>query len=143
VNIGENIRKFRLNKGLTQKELAALVEVTVVTIQNYENNRRTPDFDMAVALTKALDCKLVDLFGEENSGETVKEQSSSYYLEMYLHTLGYDIIYDEEDGYLILKSENGTHEINQQDVSELENNARSFIEYKIHEIMKKSRKIGK
>lgn len=143
MNIGENIKKFRINKGFTQKELAALVEVTSVTIQNYENNRRKPDFDMAVALTRALDCKLVDLFGEENSGENAKNLNSSYYLEMYLHTLGYDIILDDEDGYLILQSEYGTHEIDQQDVSDLESSAQSFIEFKIHEIMKKSRKIGK
>lgn len=142
MNIGENIKKFRINKGLTQKELAALVEVTVVTIQNYENNRRTPDFNMAVALTRALDCKLIDLFGEESSEENAIVQSSSYYLKMYLHTLDYDIICDEEDGYLILKSEYGTHEIDQQDVSELESSAQSFIEFKIHEMMKKSRKIG-
>jgi transcriptional regulator with XRE-family HTH domain len=143
VNIGENIKKLRINKGLTQKELAALAEVTVVTIQNYENNRRTPDFDKAIALTNVLDCKLLDLFGEENSEKNTKKQSSFYYLEMYLHTLGYDITCDEEYGYLILNSENRTHEIDQQDVSELESSTRSFIEFKLHELMKKSRKIGK
>lgn len=142
MNIGENIKKFRSKKGLTQKELAALIEVTPVTIQNYENNRRTPDFSTLVTISNILDCKLFDLLGYESSGEIIKENPSSYYFEKYVSALGHDIIYDDEDGYLVLKSEDGEYEITQQDVSDLESSSRSFIEFKINEIKKKSRKFG-
>lgn len=51
----KNIRKF---KGLTQKELAEKLKVTSVTIQNYENNRRTPSINVLNSLAAALDVEL-------------------------------------------------------------------------------------
>lgn len=37
---------------------------------------------------------------------------------MQLHLLGYKIIYDEEDGYIVLKGKEGEFEITQEDIDD-------------------------
>ncbi|EDK33891.1 helix-turn-helix domain-containing protein [Clostridium kluyveri] len=54
MNIGENIKRIRTQKGLTQKELAKSIHVTPTTIQNYENNRRKPSVDTLDKIAKVL-----------------------------------------------------------------------------------------
>lgn len=142
MEIGENIRKFRNRKGLTQKELAKELDLTSVTIQNYENNRRKPDFEVLDKITAVLDCTLSDLLGIDSSKENNKVNSQSYYLEQYLRTLGYEIIFDMENVYLILKSKDSEYEITEKDIEDLKNSTRSFIEFKLHEITNRARKIG-
>lgn len=143
MEIGENIKKFRNIKGLTQKQLAKELKVTPITIQNYENNRRKPDFVVLNDIAGILDCKLYDLLGVENEGTNIKENSQSYYLEQYIHALGYEINPKLESGYLTLKSKNGEYDITQDDINNLENNSKSFIEYNLYEIIKRSRNVGK
>lgn len=143
MNIGHNIKIFRKKKGLTQKDLAEKIGVTSVTIQNYENNRRRPDFVVLNEIADALSCKLLDLVENETNDIVNRKNPQSYYLEQYIHTLGYKIITDPKDGYLIIESKDGEFEIEMKDLEELQTNSRSFIEYKIHEIINKSRKIGK
>lgn len=54
MNIGENIKRIRTQKGLTQKELAKSIHVTPTTIQNYENSRRKPSVDTLDKIAKVL-----------------------------------------------------------------------------------------
>ncbi|HBI6884199.1 TPA: helix-turn-helix domain-containing protein [Clostridium perfringens] len=54
MNIGENLKRLRKNSNLTQKELADILGVTTVTIQNYENNRRAPNSETLLKISKAL-----------------------------------------------------------------------------------------
>ena len=42
--LGEHIRFYRQQAGLTQKELAGLCEVSESAIRNYELGNRVPDF---------------------------------------------------------------------------------------------------
>jgi transcriptional regulator with XRE-family HTH domain len=62
MSIGENIKKIRNIKGLTQKELAAVLDVTSTTIQNYENNRREPNLNMIKKISAALGVPATDFF---------------------------------------------------------------------------------
>jgi Predicted transcription factor, homolog of eukaryotic MBF1 len=65
MNIGKNIKNFRKNKKLTQKQLADIIGVSVVTIQNYENGRREPNMETLKKIASALDIKLNDLLLDE------------------------------------------------------------------------------
>lgn len=53
-NIGKRIRKFRLEAGMTQAELANAVGTTPSAIGMYENNRREPTFDTLETIASAL-----------------------------------------------------------------------------------------
>lgn len=65
MNIGNNIKTFRKTKNLTQKQLADMINVSVVTIQNYENGRREPNMETLKKISKALNIELSDLLLEE------------------------------------------------------------------------------
>ena len=55
MGIGTKIRDFRLQKGLTQLELANLIGVTGQTISRYEKDQRDVRQDMIKKIAKALD----------------------------------------------------------------------------------------
>lgn len=61
MNLGENIKKARNKKRLTQKQLALELNVTPITIQNYENNRRKPSIDTIGKIAEILDVDFFEL----------------------------------------------------------------------------------
>lgn len=63
----ESIRRRRKAKGLTQKQLAAMIDVTESHISQIESGKRKPSFGILLKLGEALDCTVQDLlFGEIN-----------------------------------------------------------------------------
>ena len=60
-DIGENIRKIRTEKGLTQDELAELLCVTRQTVSSWETGRSEPSIDMISELSKAFGVGLDEL----------------------------------------------------------------------------------
>ena len=68
--IGKFIKTKRIEKGLTQQELANQLNVTDKAISNWETGRRLPDISLMVDLSKKLDISIQDLLnGEELSDE--------------------------------------------------------------------------
>lgn len=61
MNIGDNIRRARHKKGLSQKALGKLLEMSPVMISQYENGRRVPKFDTLTRFCTALECSIDDL----------------------------------------------------------------------------------
>ncbi|NPB05901.1 MAG: helix-turn-helix transcriptional regulator [Aquificae bacterium] len=72
--IGEKIRRLRLTKGLSQKELANYVGVTYQQIQNYEKGKSKIPVDRLIKIAEALEVSL-DYFLKEfdNNHEKVPE----------------------------------------------------------------------
>lgn len=54
MDLGNNIKKYRKEAGLTQKELAEILDVAVGTIQQYELNKRQPRLEMINRIAGAL-----------------------------------------------------------------------------------------
>lgn len=61
MNIGKRIKELRKENKLTQKELADKLNVSTITIQNYENNRRMPNLEMINKIAKALNVRSSEL----------------------------------------------------------------------------------
>ena len=61
---GELIRDARKKKGLTQKELGERLEVSDVSIAQWENGIRNPRFETRQKLAKALDIDIAELMSE-------------------------------------------------------------------------------
>ena len=57
------LARLRLRKGLTQRELAALADLTIETISRVENGKRPGNFTIA-KLAAALDMEFDDLWRE-------------------------------------------------------------------------------
>lgn len=61
--VGRRIRKIRMEKGLSQAELGAMVDLTADRIQKYENGARKPKTSMLERLADALGVNALALEG--------------------------------------------------------------------------------
>lgn len=59
--IGENIKRVREEKGMTQKELAEKCNLAVITIRQYESGKREPKQRTLNKIAKALDVYILEL----------------------------------------------------------------------------------
>lgn len=57
----KNLKKLRLKRGLTSKELAAKVGLSVSSINAYEQEIRKPSYDNLNKIATVLKCKVDDL----------------------------------------------------------------------------------
>ena len=75
--LGKRLRDLRLSKGLTQLQLGELVNVTRVSISCYENNKRTPNLETFLDLTRVLDVSADYLLGNDINVVLEKEEDYS------------------------------------------------------------------
>lgn len=54
-DISKNIKQLRIQKGMTQDELAEVLFVTRQTVSNYETGKSRPDIDMLIKISEALE----------------------------------------------------------------------------------------
>lgn len=57
----ENIRDLRKAKGLTQKQLAKLIDVTESQVSQIENGKRNPGFETLLKLGEVFGCSVDDI----------------------------------------------------------------------------------
>ena len=65
MTLGQKIKKLRNEKGLTQKDLANLVNVTFQTVSKWENDENEPDVSTLRRLSQLFGCSMDDLLSEE------------------------------------------------------------------------------
>lgn len=63
MSIGENIKKLRKNKGLSQKQLAEILNLSEITIRRYEKSSNIPTIETLDKIAIALDMPLNELLG--------------------------------------------------------------------------------
>lgn len=66
MNIGERIRKIRIEKGMTQKEIAEKCGINDANIRKYESGRQNPKIDTIEKIAKALDVEISELLFEKS-----------------------------------------------------------------------------
>lgn len=73
--IGEQIKKYRIEKGITQEQLGQLVGVTTQAVSRWERGG-TPDAEILPAVSEVLNVSLDALFGreEQNISENITRQ---------------------------------------------------------------------
>ncbi len=79
MTFGQKLKKLRIEKNLTQKDLADQLHVTFQTISKWESDTNEPDFSTLKELSKILGCSIEYLFSEDEGleelrGETSKEE---------------------------------------------------------------------
>ena len=67
MTLGQKIKKLRVEKGLTQKDLADKVFVTFQTVSKWEKDENEPDVATLKSLAKVFDCSLDYLLSEEEN----------------------------------------------------------------------------
>jgi len=138
----DKVKGRRLELGLTLEDVAKAVGVSAPTIQRYESgeikNLRKDKIKALADVLKVTPNYLMDWYESPQA-----KQSFDYYMEMQLYILGYEIIYDDKDGYIVLKSKAGEFELSQKDLPKLSDDLKSFLNFKIFDLMQNSRKFGK
>ena len=76
-NLGNNIRKFRKNKGFTQEELADLLNITPQAYQRYEYGASEPNADGFALLADFYDVSIDYLFGREENTNPIAQLSGA------------------------------------------------------------------
>ncbi len=66
MSIGENLRQLRLQKGLTQEQVATELHITRQALSSYESQRTQPDIHMLLELAKVYETDLDGiLYGQD------------------------------------------------------------------------------
>ena len=74
MDFGEQFRKIRKERGLTQEQVASTLNVSRQAVSNWENNKNLPDLEMVVKLSAAFDLSLDQLIlgGKDMNNMTEK-----------------------------------------------------------------------
>lgn len=72
--IGEKLRQFRINRGLTQAQLAENIDVSFQQIQQYENGSSRLNTDKLQAIALALSVPIAAFFEEKEVECTLSEE---------------------------------------------------------------------
>jgi len=68
VDYGKRIKEERKKVGMTQKKLAELAHIAVITLQQYEAGKRQPRLEQLQSISKALGVHLYVLLGGDEDG---------------------------------------------------------------------------
>ena len=63
--VGARIRLLRLEKNMTQRQLAAKIGVDRTSLSSYEHSKRTPDIFILCRLADVFEVSLDDLVGRK------------------------------------------------------------------------------
>ena len=131
--ISERIKELRKSSGLTQIEFAQKLNVSYGTIAMWETGKRTPGIETIK--------KIADFFGvppgsitgwEDNSNEEIDNEY--YEIEEKLKFVGCKLGFYEEDAYLWIEFPDGSLEITEKDLSELNKSTNDFLKFKLMEL---------
>lgn len=82
LQIGENIKAYRIKAGFTQKQLAEKCNFHVGTIQQYELGKRTANLEKLIVVAQALDIRTFSLLeGIKSDYDGVSREEIEYIIE--------------------------------------------------------------
>ena len=65
LQIGSNIRKLRLRRSMTQREVANSLSVTVQAVSKWEQGRSYPDLPLLLPIANLFSVTLDELFSKQ------------------------------------------------------------------------------
>ena len=71
IRVGNNIKSLRKKKGLTQKDMASLLNMPSSTYSNYENNNREPSKEVLFKVSEVLNVDICELLNINQSPESL------------------------------------------------------------------------
>ncbi|MBQ6430825.1 MAG: helix-turn-helix domain-containing protein [Oscillospiraceae bacterium] len=92
--IGEQIKKMRKLRKLTQKQLAEAAKVATGTIQQYELGKRKPSFENLIAISHALNVS-VNMLCDLNSAPVIQLEDDEFFIITGVLADGFRSVYRE------------------------------------------------
>lgn len=147
--VGENIKKFRKEKGLTQKKLGEKCGIAESNIRKYENGKQNPKFETIQKIASALETPIqkiygfmpIDLYKTTEEYKTTMKKVKAYggILDILQHIYGsveeknVDSEYGETFYYLIGKGKD-SFVLYEGDIDELTDYACSCIPFMVEKM---------
>lgn len=69
MKIGENIKRLRINKGMTQEQLAELMNLSSAAVSKWESSNTYPDITTLMPLARIFDVSIDELMGYDAARE--------------------------------------------------------------------------
>lgn len=145
MTVGENIRKIRKEKGLTQKQLGQLCnpQISESNIRKYELGNQNPKIETINRIATALGVSEYELQGitKEDILKSLSETSSFY---SYLHSLGYEVYESPDPDKWIIHIKNTDADIylTSKEMSTLEYTTKENIELRITKYLNDKKHFG-
>ena len=104
IQLTNNLKYLRKSRKLNQDELGRTLNISRQAYSNYENNKRTPDLDTLMSLSKYYQVTLDQLVNYDLSNEpsSISENQVPYFLSIDIDT-GNTIYLTKEETELITK----------------------------------------
>lgn len=135
MTLGDKIREIRKKKGYSQEKLAEIVAISKMSIRRYETNERQPSLNTLNKIANALNIDVWELYDGCQLKPTQKDEHFwTAYLDDQLKQLGYSIGYDEENAFLWINYPDGTLEVTEENLKELNKSAMSYLKFKLEEL---------
>lgn len=146
--IGENIKRIRKEKGLTQKKLGELCGMKEANVRKYESGKADhPKIETIRKFADALEVDIIELTGIdgilsqsqqmlENFSKQMKEITS---FRDYLFSIGYEVNESPIDSYdymLSIKSSGESIGITQADLDSIERSVKEHIELNVIKLLR-------
>lgn len=82
IKIGDNIKKYRKQRNISQKEMSKKLNIPYSTYSNYENNNRTPPSDILNKIAIALNVSVNDLIKDDTVNiSDMNNDDMNFYIE--------------------------------------------------------------
>ncbi len=78
ISIGENIRRLRKDRNMTQRDLALRLNVSIQAVSKWERSYSYPDVTLLVPIADIFSVTLDELFKPENAEKNAKEQKTHH-----------------------------------------------------------------
>ena len=99
--IGDNIRRFRKERGITQKKLGELCGIAEPNIRKYENGKQNPKLETIEKIASALGVTAFDLMGIEyfdlKNPDAGRQYAEYDGFQKYLQSMGFPIKEKQEN----------------------------------------------
>lgn len=133
MTVGERIREIRQKAGLTQKQLADRMGVTPSHIGQYERGLRKPSNEKIKKFADALNIPFEILLADQIDNIVQSKDRVSYRvyteIEQKFSHINYSIDGDDSEGYLWINYPDGTLDINENDLEEINNMCNKFLRF--------------
>lgn len=130
------LKEIRIEKGLNMRQMAKLLDIQYTTYVGYEKNEREPNSEVLIKMADTLGVTADYLLGRDSKEETEKDDDF-YLLELELRKLGVSIGFYEEDAMLWLEFPDGTLEITEKDLADIQQSTLNFLKFRLMELREK------
>ncbi len=146
IKIGSRIKQLRIDKGISQKEMASNIGIPVSTYSNYENDYREPKAEIINRIANALDIEISDLLKSDEILKFDNEKANIEFNNDFSGTLGAInvllrskeyFIEAQDDMFLIVSPHYEGILATKEDIDWLEKDIRDYLQFRIDKLYEK------